>query len=270
MDWFTECYEGVVSTGIRVRELLHHEQSPHQAIRVFDTIHHGRMLVLDKMVMLTESDEFVYHEMLVHMAMAGVERVPERALVIGGGDGGSVRELLRYGFRDVTLCEIDERVVRVCQELLPSLAGSLSDPRVRLVFEDAAEFVRGDESFDVIIIDGSEAVGPAEVLFTRRFLADVVSSLRPGGVMTMQVGSPVYAGGRVAFTFETLNSIPGAAFHAFRATVPTYPGGEWVFARSGDVTVRAPPMDGSGLRYFSTDVALASLRLPRYIADLVR
>src|SRR5690606_27286535 len=166
MPWFYEHYRDESAIGIHTTELLHAERSEFQAIAVHETVGHGRLLTLDEMVMVTELDEFVYHELLSHVPLC-VHEHPRRVLVVGGGDGGTVREVLRHpSVERVVLCEIDERVTRVCQRFMPSIAGWLDDPRVELVFADATAYVkRNPSSFDAILVDSTEPIGPAAALF---------------------------------------------------------------------------------------------------------
>ncbi len=157
--------------SIRIRDVLCHYNSRFQEIAVFETDQMGRMLVLDDVTMLTEFDEFAYHEMIAHVPMM-THPNPSRVLVIGGGDGGTIREVLKHpGVSEVHLCEIDEEVVVACRKFLPSLASGFDDPRVRCFYEDGAVFVRNHpESYDVIIVDSTDPGGarpgplPAPVL----------------------------------------------------------------------------------------------------------
>ena len=192
--WYSEYHTPNVRFSIKVREQLHFEQSKYQKISVFDSVEFGRFLTLDGVVMLTERDEFIYHEMIAHVPMA-VKPDAKRVLLIGGGDGGAARELCKYpGIERIDVVEIDERVVRVCQEYLPQTACGFDDPRVKLHFDDGLRFVRTLEGeYDLIVVDSTDPSGPGEVLFTKEFYGNCLKALRPDGIMVNQHESPFYA-----------------------------------------------------------------------------
>lgn len=273
MPWFHETYHDTSAIGIHTTEKLHAEQSPYQTIEVHGTKGHGRLLLLDGMVMLTELDEFVYHELIAHVPLC-IHPDPRRVLVVGGGDGGTVREVLRHrGVERVVLCEIDERVTRVCQQWLPAVAGALTDPRVELVFADAVQYVRDHAaSFDAILVDSSEPIGPAAGLFAGSFFADLRRALRPGGVIAAQTESPFYAESTVRDVFHELRgAFPQV--HAYYGCIPTYPSGCWTFAFASDGRGpehldldRAAAVTG---RYFNPALARGAFLLPEFIRRLV-
>lgn len=273
MPWFHETYHDISAIGIHTAERLHAEQSPYQTIEVHGTKGHGRLLLLDGMVMLTELDEFVYHELIAHVPLC-IHPDPKRVLVVGGGDGGTVREVLKHrGVERVVLCEIDERVTRVCQQWIPAVAGALNDPRVELVFADAVQYVRDHAgSFDAILVDSSEPIGPAAGLFAGSFFADLRRALRPGGVIAAQTESPFYAADTVRDVFrEIRTAFPRV--HAFYGCIPTYPSGCWTFAFASDGRgpddldpARAAAVTG---RYFNPDLARGAFLLPEFIRRLV-
>ena len=272
MTWFYEHYRDASAIGIHTTALVHEERSEFQSIKVFDTVAHGRLLTLDDMVMLTELDEFVYHEMLIHVPVC-THPSPRQVLVVGGGDGGCVREALKHPTVErVVQCEIDERVTRVCQEFVPSVAGAVDDPRCELVFTDAVQYVRDNPGvFDVIAVDSTEPIGPAEALFGKAFFEDVKAALRPGGIVTAQAESPFYAP-------EVLKGLFGAVrptyahVHGYVAGIPTYPGGLWTFLFASDERrptevdlARATALEG---RYYGPPVAAGAFQLPQFVAEL--
>lgn len=273
MPWFYEPYNDISAIGIHITELRHHERSEYQDIKVYDTVGHGRLLLLDDMVMLTELDEFVYHELITHIPLC-VHPAPREVLVIGGGDGGTVREVLKHpGVERVVLCEIDERVTRVCQQWIPSVAGGLDDPRVELVFSDAIDYVRTHSAnFDAALVDSSEPIGAAAGLFEGSFFADLRRSLRPGGVISAQTESPFYAADTVRSVFNELRGV-FREVHGYIASIPTYPSGCWTFALASDD--RSPQQlderRAATLRcnYFNPGIGRAAFALPEFARRLV-
>jgi spermidine synthase len=273
MSWFYEHYRDVSAIGVNTTGLLHKEKSPYQEIAVYSTKGHGRLLTLDDMVMVTELDEFAYHDLLTHVPLC-LHAEPKRVLVVGGGDGGTVREVLRHpGVEEVVLCEIDERVTRVCQQFIPSIAGALEDPRVNLHFEDAVAYIQNHEGhFDAILVDSSEPIGPAEGLFGASFLANVRDALRPGGVMSAQAESPFYAPEVITSFFANARE-SFASTHAYTGVVPTYPGGLWTFMfasreRSPD-DLDASRADQLRARYLDAGAISAAFALPPFVRALV-
>ena len=191
--WFSEPHTKNVKMSIRVNKQLHSEQSEYQRIDVFESPEFGRFLTLDGLMMLTEKDEFIYHEMITHVAMASNPDV-KNVLVIGAGDGGTVRELTRYKtIENIDMVEIDRRVVEVCREFLPQTAGQLNDPRVNIFYDDGLRFVRGKESqYDLIIVDSTDPFGPGEGLFTSEFYGNCHNALTEKGILVNQHESPYY------------------------------------------------------------------------------
>ena len=193
--WYSEYHTPNVRFSIKVTSQLHFEKSDYQTIGVFDSPEFGRFLTLDGIMMLTEKDEFIYHEMITHPAFAvcpGISRV----LVIGAGDGGVARELAKYPqIRQIDIVEIDERVVEVSRKFLPQTACGFSDSRVTLFFADGLKFVRRKENeYDLIIVDSTDPFGPGEVLFTREFYGNCYRALTEKGILINQHESPSMRG----------------------------------------------------------------------------
>ncbi|MBR1886433.1 MAG: polyamine aminopropyltransferase, partial [Schwartzia sp.] len=180
--WFTEPHTENVRFSMKVDKQVYSGRSEFQRIDIFDSLEFGRVLVLDGYTMLTEKDEFMYHEMIVHVPMCAHPNA-KRALVIGGGDGGSVRELVRYdALTHIDLVEIDEEVVTACRKCLPQTAGKLDDPRVHIHYEDGLKFIRHHENeYDVIVVDSTDPFGPGEGLFTREFYGNCFRALKEDG-----------------------------------------------------------------------------------------
>ena len=191
--WYTEEHTPSTRFSIKVKKQLFSEKSPFQQIDIFDSEEFGRFFTLDGLMMLTEKDEFIYHDMIVHVPMATNPKI-KRVLVIGGGDGGTVRELTRYKtIEKIDMVDIDELVVRTCMKLLPFTACELDDPRVSLHFEDGLKFVRTvEEKYDLIIVDSTDPFGPGEGLFTKEFYGNCFKALGDDGILVNQHENPYY------------------------------------------------------------------------------
>lgn len=192
--WFTETIENSgIAFSLKSRRKLHAEQSPYQRIEVYETEHFGNLMVIDGCIMLTQRDNFLYHEMLVHPALY-THVNPKSILIIGGGDCGTLSEVLKHdSVTSATQVEIDERVTRVAEQFFPELCRSNSDTRARLAFADGIQWVEDSEpeSYDIIIVDSTDPVGPAEGLFRKPFYSSCFRSLRPGGILVQQSESPL-------------------------------------------------------------------------------
>ncbi len=270
--WYTERQTEHLGITCKVERTLLVEKTPFQELAVLETAQFGRMLVLDGMVQTTERDEFVYHEMIAHVAMQ-THPDPRRVCVIGGGDGGAVREVLKYpGVERVTLVEIDRRVVEASREYLPTISSGLSDPRVECLFADGIEHVRERKgAYDVILVDSTEPVGPAVGLFSERFYASCYDSLTERGVLVAQTESPF-------FNEEILRKAARAIGRVFPvsrtylASVPTYPSGLWSFtlgSKGVDPLEVEPNLEGIPTRYYTERVHRAAFALPRFVEELL-
>ena len=195
--WFSEMHTPHVKLSIRVDRQLYSGKSEFQRIDVFDSPEFGRFLTLDGYMMLTEKDEFIYHEMITHVPMAVHPHV-EKVLVIGAGDGGVIRELVQYqDLQHIDMVEIDPLVVEVCKKYLPKTACRLEDPRLTIHYEDGLKFIRSrQEEYDLIIVDSTDPFGPGEGLFTREFYGNCYKALKEDGILINQHESPFYPGGR--------------------------------------------------------------------------
>lgn len=274
--WADEEYQGIVRTGFRLKKKLFKGKSPFQTVEVVETKGHGKLLLIDGMTMVSERDEFVYHEMIAHVPLFLHPR-PRRVLVIGGGDGGSVREVLRHKTVDrCVLVEIDALVVDASRKYIPLTAGKLSDRRAVVRIEDGVKFVREtDERFDVVIVDSTEPFGPAKELFGTAFYKDVKRVLTENGIVVSQAGSPFYEIG----TIKNLHRILKPVFpvvDAYLFNNLTYPGGLWAFtyASKGIKPVRdfnpsrvkAAKMP---LKWYNAGVHAASFALPEFVRKAV-
>lgn len=277
--WFSELHTPDVKLSIRVDRQLHSEQSRFQRIDVYESPEFGRFLTLDGYMMLTEKDEFIYHEMITHVPMA-VHPDVRRVLVIGAGDGGVVRELTRYrGIERIDMVEIDERVVEVCREYLPQTACAFGDSRVKLHFEDGLKFVRSrEDAYDLIIVDSTDPFGPGEGLFTKEFYGNCYRALREDGIMVNQHESPVYGGDALACKRahkRIVESFPIS--RVYQAHIPTYPSGHWLFGFASKKyhpvhDLRAEQWKALGIEtgYYTTRLHAGAFCLPAYVERLLQ
>ncbi len=275
LQWFDERFQNSSSIGYRILSRLHHSQSPFQTVEIYQTADFGNLLVLDGCIMLTEAHEFVYHELLVHIPLLSHPK-PQTVLVVGGGDGGTVREILLHDtVTHVDMVEIDEEVVIVSRRYLPNLAGKLDDPRVHLKYQDAVEFVKGLENvYDVILVDSTDPVGIGEGLFTRAFYQDVLRSLKPGGLVAVQSESPFGVKGEVSAILGKMKSI-FPLVRLYWGPIPCYPHGTWSFVfcskeSHGPKIARpeAAKRIESQAKYYNREMHAAAFALPNFMRQL--
>ena len=276
--WFSELHTPYVKFSIQIDKQLHSEQTEFQRIDIFESKEFGRMMVLDGYVMLTEKDEFIYHEMIVHVPMA-VHPNPKRVLIIGGGDGGTARELLRYkNVESVDLVEIDERVVNISRKYLPQTACSFDDERLHCYFEDGLKFIRHcNNEYDLIIVDSTDPFGPGEGLFTKEFYGNCYKALKEDGIMVNQHESPFYD--EDAFAMQRAHQRIVKSFRisrVYQAHIPTYPSGHWLFGFASkkyhpvlDFDAKRWNALGLKTRYYNANLHNASFALPNYVEELM-
>ncbi len=263
--WFSEMHTPNVKLGFRIKRELEHICSLYQDIHLFETYEYGKLLVIDGTVQLTERDEFIYHEMIVHPPML-THPSPKRILIIGGGDGGSAREALKHEPDEVHVVEIDEEVVNIARRHMPFVARSYEDHRVHLHIEDGIEFVKRGKNFDVIIIDSTDPVGPAEKLFTDEFYRYLKGALAPGGIISQQCGTPLYHPEEVCRVRKLLED-RFTHVEIYLAYIPTYPSGMWAFAMASDASLNLRRKLKFKTRYFSEDIYKSSMVLPNFVKE---
>ena len=274
--WFTEHHSDFTRMSIKIDKHLYGEFSDVQRIDVFESYEFGRFLTLDGVMMMTEKDEFAYHEMLVHVPMA-INPAAQKMLIIGAGDGGVVREAAKYaGITKIDMVEIDEQVVDVCRRFLPQTAAALDDPRLDIFFQDGLKFIRkATNEYDIIIVDSTDATGPGEGLFTKEFYGNCHKALRENGILVNQLGNPYYAEDAITMlrSYAKLSGV--FAIHAvYQAHVPTYPSGHWLFgfgAKTALPTDISPDWDNLGIvtRYYNTDLHCGAFALPNYVKQML-
>jgi spermidine synthase len=269
--WFTEKQTEHLGLSVRVLKSLLVERTPFQELAVLDTYQYGRMLVLDGAIQTTERDEFIYHEMITHVPLT-THPQPREVLVIGGGDGGTVREILRHSeVTRVRLVEIDEQVVAAARRFLPGLSQALDDPRAEVLIADGAEYlqaVRG--SCDVIVVDSTDPVGPAVKLFEADFYRAVYDALNPEGLFVAQSKSPYLDRGLIRDLLGIVHSLFPIT-RLYTAAIPTYPSGLWSFVLGSKVHHPLTFAEGRAekleTRYYSPAIHRSAFVLPREIRD---
>ena len=267
-----------VKLSIRIDRQLYSGKSEFQRIDVFDSPEFGRFLTLDGYMMLTEKDEFIYHEMITHVPMAVHPNVRD-VLVIGAGDGGVIRELARYPeIEHIDMVEIDPLVVEVCKKYLPQTACRLDDPRLSIHYEDGVRFVRDKhDRYDLIIVDSTDPFGPGEGLFTREFYGSCFHALREDGIMVNQHESPFYDEDAVACQRahkRIVESFPIS--RVYQAHIPTYPSGHWLFGFASkkyhplrDLNETRWNMRGIKTRYYTTTLHKGAFYIPASVEELL-
>ncbi|RMD88710.1 MAG: polyamine aminopropyltransferase [Alphaproteobacteria bacterium] len=278
-EWFTEKLHEDFAQSLRIDKLHYDSKTEHQRLRVFENPTFGRILTLDDVVQTTEGDNFIYHEMMAHVPILA-HGAARRVLIIGGGDGGMAREVLRHAsVGHLTMVEIDAGVIEFSKTYLPNLSqGAFDDPRLELVIADGAQFIRETEGgFDVIIVDSTDPIGPGEVLFTDTFYGHAKRALAPGGILVTQNGVPFLQGEELTHTMRAFKAL-FADWTCYMATIPTYAGGPMAFgwgtdgdARNVDLETLRARYAAAGLScdYYTPEVHLASFALPGYIRRLL-
>lgn len=273
--WYSEKHTDDVKLSIRVDEHLYSKQSEFQRIDVLKTYEFGKILTLDGVVMLTEKDEFIYHEMMTHVPMAVNPQI-KKILVIGAGDGGTVNQLIRYpSIEKIDVVEIDRLVVEVCKQYF-SIAKSFNDHRVTIFYEDGLKFVRTvHNEYDLIIVDSTDPFGPGEGLFTKEFYGNCYKALKDNGILINQHESPYYsedalammrAHRKIASTFELAK--------VYQAHIPSYPSGHWLFgfaSKGMDPETDVSSWNKLNLKtkYYNTELHSGCFKLPTYVLNML-
>ncbi len=223
--WFTEELHSYYRKGLRVRRVLADEQTAYQRIQVMETEFFGNALILDGVIQLTERDNQGYHEMIVHVPMLAFGEA-KRVLIVGGGDGGSLQQVLRYpSVEEAVVCELDRRVVELSRRYFPSFGDPWADPRTQLIVQDAFQFLKENPGkFDVIISDTTDPIGMAERLFSDEFYKLMVGALTPGGAAATQCEQPFFDGALIKQVYASARALTKNPAYYY-AHVPTYPGG---------------------------------------------
>ena len=277
--WYTESHADGIRFSIKVKEQLFSTVSEYQQIDVFDSDEFGIFLTIDGLMMATQKDEFIYHDMIVHVPMASNPDI-KNVLVIGAGDGGTLRELTRYDtLEHIDMVEIDKAVVDACREYLPFLAYKLDDKRVDIHYADGLKFVRAKQNeYDLIIVDSTDPFGPGEGLFTKEFYGNCYEALKKDGILVNQHESPYYE--------EDANDMKRAhkrineyfpICRVYQAHIPTYPSGHWLFgfaSKSIDPILNLDEQRWNALgiktKYYNTELHKGCFALPSYVLEMLK
>jgi len=278
--WIDETLHPDFQFRLRADAVLHDGRTDFQHVVIFENAEFGRVMMLDGVVQLTQRDEFIYHEMMAHVPLFAHGHAA-RVLIIGGGDGGVLREVLKHaGVAQATLCEIDAGVIELAKTYFPEIsAGAFGDPRTTVVIADGTRFVADtSERYDVILVDSTDPIGPAKALFSAEFYRDCQRSLAAGGLLVAQNGIPFVQGDEFRQSMAHLRGIFADAT-AFLATTPTYVGGPMAFGwasddgalRQVDLEKLQARFDAAGLvtRYYAPQIHTAAFALPRYVGDMI-
>lgn len=277
--WFSEQHTPNVKFSIKVNKQLFSEVSEFQRVDIFDSAEFGRFLALDGRIMLTEKDEFIYHEMMSHVPMS-VNFSAKNILLVGGGDGGTARELLKYDcIEKIDLVEVDEVVVNACKKFLPQTAACLDNPRVNVFIDDALKFIRRVENFyDLILVDATDPFGAGEGFFTKEFYGNCFHAMTDSGIMINQHENPYYS--RDAMSMQRAHKKLLTTFpivSAYQIHIPTYPSGHWLF---GFASKKFHPISDVNFdkwknldiqtKYYNPKLHFGAFALPTYVEKLLQ
>jgi len=281
--WFTERNENIALSLRHSGQILFRETTPFQKVEILDTYEYGRLLTLDGLVMTTERDEFVYHELISHVPMMSHPAAKKKALVIGGGDGGVVKELVRHSsLEKVVMVEIDEAVIRASKEFLPSISCQFNNPKVELIIGDGIQYVKHahNETFDIIIVDSTDPIGPAEGNFSEDFYKNCYRILKKDGIFTNQSESPHYNVKVFKEIYKVLRKIYGIEnVNTYLGYIATYPSGLWSFSYCAkgnvhpfnnlDISKANEFAEEHELKYYNGEMHRAVFALPPFAKNLL-
>lgn len=275
-EWFQETLHTDWGQRFRIEKILFEQKTPFFHLVIFENARFGRVMALDGVIQTTERDEYVYHEMLTHVPLFAHGNV-KKVLIIGGGDGGILREVLRHPVESVTMVEIDHQVIETSKKYFPNhSAGAFDDKRLNLVIDDGARFMATDSEFyDVVIVDSTDPLGPGELLFTQEFYQGCHKRLNPGGVLVTQNGVPFLQAQELQNSYQRLSNVfQDVTFYT--AAIPTYAGGLMTLGWATDdkslqqttLSVLEERFKRSNLetKYYTAQVHQASFALPAFIS----
>lgn len=271
--WFTECQTQNMKLNLRISDILLNKDTEYQHIMVADSEEYGRILVLDGAIQITQRDEFCYHEMMAHIAMCS-HPDPSRVLIVGGGDGGVLREVVKYDkLEKVILVDIDKEVIQASRDYFPEVSCGMDHPKAEILTMDAMKFILDHKDyFDIIIVDSTDPVDFAAGLFQSTFYSDVYRSLKTHGLLVAQTESPFAEPKLMKQAYEEMNKVFPDVYLCWGA-MPTYPTGMWTYTigAKGKIdprdSLRTPP---AGLKYYSSDIHKHSFTLPAFVKEILQ
>lgn len=272
--WQYENFEPAGSAiGFRIVGKLDEVQSPFQKIEIFQTTDWGNLMLIDGAVMLTTRDNFLYHEMMSHPALF-THADPQQVVIIGGGDCGTLREVLKHpGVQKAVQCDIDEQVTRMSEKYFPELCDSNDDPRAQLLFDDGIAYMANAApgNLDIVIVDSTDPVGPAEGLFNKSFYESCFRALKDDGILVQQSESPLVLLELIKQMRDEMRKAGFSAFQTLPFPQPCYPTGWWsctLAKKSGDFAFREA--DAASLvfdsSYYSAEIHRGAMQLPPFVA----
>lgn len=272
--WFSELQNSGLSIQCEVKKVLHEEVTEFQHLQVLDTTTFGRMLVLDNAIQTTIKDEFVYHEM-ISLPAINTHPAPRKVLVIGGGDGGAIREIAKHPLVEkATLVEIDGKVVEYSKKYLPEISVALdNNPKVEVLIEDGIKHIHEHKNYyDVILVDSTDPVGPAVGLFAADFYRGIYDALKEDGIFVAQTESPFFNQSLIKNVYKDIKTIFPIAKH-YLAFIPTYPSGMWSFTMGSKKydpeTIEKAQIADTNTRYYNADVHFGAFKLPTFARELI-
>ncbi|WP_028784147.1 polyamine aminopropyltransferase [Thalassobacillus devorans] len=270
--WFTEKQTENFGITAKIKRSLHTEKTDFQQLDMLETEEWGNMLVLDDMVMTTQKDEFVYHEMVAHVPLF-THPNPNNVLVVGGGDGGVIREVLKHPeVEKATLVEIDGKVIEYSKHYLPDIAGKLEDPRVEVKVADGFMHIAESENdYDVIMVDSTEPVGPAVNLFSKGFYEGIAKALKNDGIFVAQTDNPWFKADLIRQVYSDVKETFPIT-RVYTANIPTYPSGLWTFTigskQYDPLEVQEERFHDMETKYYTKELHKAAFALPKFVKDL--
>ncbi|MEY8743296.1 polyamine aminopropyltransferase [Bacillales bacterium AN1005] len=272
--WFTEKQTKSFGITAKVKKSLHTEKTPYQQLDLVETEEFGNMLLLDNMVMTSERDEFVYHEMIAHIPLFSHPN-PKKVLVVGGGDGGTIREVLKHpSVNHIVQVEIDGKVVEYSKEYLPHISSAYGDSRAELIIGDGfMHILESSNEYDIILVDSTEPVGPAANLFTKGFYAGISKALKKDGIFVAQTDNPWFKSDLIrSAILDTREIFP--VTRLYTCNIPTYPSGMWTFTLGSKLydplEVMPDRFFDLDTKYYTPELHRASFVLPKFVEDLCK
>jgi len=273
--WFTEKQTENHGITTKITDTVYSEKTEFQQLDIVTTKQFGRMLLLDGMVMTTDVDEFVYHEMITHVAL-NTHPCPKKVLVVGGGDGGAIREIVKHSaVEKAVLAEIDRSVIEASKKYFPQISSALTgNPRVDVQVIDGIKHIHDHKNeYDVIMVDSTDPVGPAVGLFEKGFYQGIYDALKPDGIMVAQTESPWFTRDLIKRVFKDLKSIFPIT-RLYTCSIPTYPSGLWSFTiaskKYDPLEVDPAKIKELDTKYYNADVHFAAFKLPNFVVELTR